>query len=314
MVSVQGNQSEYEISMWGPTSSGKTSLMNSLMRSLYGLSQRDTLFDYLIYDADAEELRVNYSHLFTPPFTKDQSGTISPESFRWVFQRRFKATTNNTHPINVHTHLIQIHDMAGANAMALNDAITKTIFSNSKFVLIMLDHTLLTESDSSQGIQTPWSTTSLTKQEYVASVEKFIRFLAETKPQDIRWLAVCFVKVDLLSINRDPWQLIKAHFGSNMTDLLTDCQSRLGWKVESFSVSSVGFVHKDGKRKSNFDIGKLEILDVENWAPHNVESPFFWMFNEIEKLRFNQHDTWLSQWLFSDNRSKEWIPYVYNRS
>ncbi|NOT03000.1 MAG: hypothetical protein HOP27_00210 [Anaerolineales bacterium] len=313
MAETQEDQSEYEISMWGPTSSGKTSLMNSLMRSLYDRSQHDKFFDYLIYDADAEELQIDYSHLFTPPFDKDQSGTVSPETFRWVFQRRFKPTSKFVQPVSVHTHLIQIHDMAGVKAVALDDSLTKTIFSNSKFVLLMLDHTLLTEASAGQNIQTPWSTTGVTKQEYVASVEKFIRFLAESKPRETRWLAVCFVKVDLLSINRDPWQLINAHFGSNMTDLLTDCRNRLGWNVESFSVSSVGFVHKNGKRKSNFDLGKLEILDSENWAPYNVESPFFWMFNEIEKLRLKQHDSFISQWLFSD-RNKEWVPYVYNRA
>src|SRR5687767_15487872 len=227
MSDNQEVRSEYEISLWGPTSSGKTSLMNSLMKSLYDRSQRDDIFDYLIYDADSEELRINYAHLFTPPFSNDESGTDAPETIRWVFQRRFKRQVRRTRPVSTHTHLIQIHDMAGVRTLALDDALTKATFSNAKFILLMLDHTLLTEDSHNQEIQTPWRTSALTKQQYTASVERLITFLAESKPREPRWIAACFAKVDLLSINRDPWQLIKAQFGSNMFDLLNDCQTRL---------------------------------------------------------------------------------------
>ncbi|MFT3892773.1 MAG: ATP-binding protein [Anaerolineales bacterium] len=279
------NSSEYEISLWGPSSSGKTTLMNSLMRALYQRSQRDPVFDYLLLDADEENLQ-DYSRLFSSPL---EEGTTTPRTTRWVFQRRLKS--NNVVPskvVNIHSHLIQVHDMNGVNTINLDDPLTRSIFENSKFILLMLDHTLLMEGETSA--LTPWGTPGSSRQEYLEKIEKLIRFLETSQTKYGRKLAVCFTKIDLLSLYREPWDLIKANFGVDMANLLQSCSNKPGWSVESFAVSALGFVNKNGKRIANFNKSDHSLIDVDGWVPHNVESPFFWMFNEIEQNRLKQYD------------------------
>jgi GTPase SAR1 family protein len=302
------NRSEYEISLWGPSSSGKTTLMNSLMRALYQRTQKDPAFEYLLLDADEDDLQ-DYSRLFSSPM---EEGTKSPRTTRWVFQRRLKSNKSLPKVVNVHSHLIQIHDMNGINTVNLDDSITRSIFENSRFLLLMLDHTLLHEGDA--GGVTPWGTPSASRIQYLEQVEKLIRFLEKSQPNQSRSLAVCFTKVDLMSLYREPWDLISASFGADMVNFLRGCQSKQGWKVESFAVSAVGFLHQNGKRSPNFDRATSALLDVENWLPYNVESPFFWMFNEIEKSRLKQHDSFLTQFFFNQDRTKDWVEYQYQRA
>ena len=292
--------SEYQISLWGPSSSGKTSLMNALTRALYERSKRDEYFDYLLYDANTEELFHDYMRLFQDSFRDEP--TKEPVTQCWVFQRRVKEINKTLKPFSVHTHLIQIHDMRGIDTVELQDGVTRSIFANSKFVLILLDPTLM-QTDN------VWGAPSISKEKYMEDVDRLLRFLATSRPGEKRWLAACVAKVDLLGYKREPDWIIRNYFGGALLDLIRGCVNG-GWEVETFAVSSVGYIHNNGRNESNFNKDTFTLIEPDNWKPENVESPFFWVFNAIEQLRLSQHDSWLSRFLFA-NRQR--VPYVYNR-
>ena len=71
-----------EIAFWGPSSSGKTWLMQSLARSLHKINQDDAEFEYVLAQPEALAAPVNAFQAPQNQATSDAYDKV------WLFQRK----------------------------------------------------------------------------------------------------------------------------------------------------------------------------------------------------------------------------------
>ncbi|MFT3892775.1 MAG: hypothetical protein QM730_14180 [Anaerolineales bacterium] len=147
------------------------------------------------------------------------------------------------------------------------------------------------------GVSSPVAVdTEYDRHEYAQIIYNLVNLLLSQAGQ--RRIAVCLSKADLLNLILPEQELIKACFGPDMLRLFNN--PRL--QVKFFRVSSVGFVKKTGGRKSPNITSEGNIENPGSWEPFNVVSPFFWLFESIERQRLKTGD------LFGE-REKKYIPY-----
>src|SRR5712692_8354657 len=106
-----------EIAFWGPSSSGKTWLMQSLARSLHKLNQDDTEFEYVL--AQPEALAP------TPALAQRSGANVSAQVPQnqatsdaydkvWLFQRTVRPEHDTpSHRLSAHSHGIVVRDAPG---------------------------------------------------------------------------------------------------------------------------------------------------------------------------------------------------------
>jgi len=58
--------------------------------------------------------------------------------------------------------------------------------------------------------------------------------------------------------------------------------------MEMFTLSSMGYLDGPG-RHANYEPGSGYLAKKEHWSPYNVEFPFFWLFESIEKRRIKEN-------------------------
>jgi hypothetical protein len=126
------------------------------------------------------------------------------------------------------------------------------------------------------------------------------------------YIAVCVTKIDSLGVYRDPESLIEAYFGAEMFRLLESYRNaRQHITMEYFSVSAMGYLDPN-RQVPNFDPMKGELQDANRWEPYRVESPFFWLFNEMEKERLRNTSGFLGLF-FRGDRLAGHLPYPVRR-
>jgi hypothetical protein len=311
----------YNIALWGPTRSGKTWLMKSFGKTLTRYTNKDPEFAYHIIDPEGHSLQ-----LFKAP---ENEATINVDDIAWLFFRKPKINTG-AHSISAHTHTIWLHDAPGSKLEELKDPVIVSGLRNADGVLILLDPNLLSSTRLSgqvqtqqddliaqlaqggQGASTPSMDSGLyTQNEYTQITTKALELLSHS-PREGRGVAICVTKMDLLGVQgRDPWQLIEAYFGQDMLMQLRSFQAHL--LMETFAVSAAGFLESSG-RQPNYDWENQALLAPDQWNPHNVEAPFFWMFEKIERQRLAKNSNGIVRSLFGKSRQKDYIPYVIRRS
>ena len=105
------------------------------------------------------------------------------------------------------------------------------------------------------------------------------------------YIAVCVTKTDSLGVYREPEPLIEAYFGAEMFRLLESYKNAQQYiTMEYFSVSAMGYLDMN-RQVPNFNPLTDNLQDLNRWEPYRVESPFFWLFNAMEKERllFERH-------------------------
>lgn len=311
-----------EIALWGPTGSGKTWLVQSFARRLQELTARDKDFTYALVNEAGQPI-----YATNPP---PVGGTRRIEDHIWFFYRRPKGVTK-AQILSAHAHSINVHDDRGLSTVELVERATVMSITQSPYVLLMLDPTLLPQiriqltgspPDSTptpdqqllntESINAPSSDAGSqaqiqTQGDYAEKVALLLQTLVE-EPKEERCVAVCLTKLDLLGVKkRSPWQLIEAYFGSSMHQILESYKREI--EMEAFSISAAGFA--DGKPNWNRQTNEVDFPD--KWKPYNVEAPFFWLFDKIERRRLNSSGKMLNRALFRDDRLKHYIPYPINR-
>lgn len=114
--------------------------------------------------------------------------------------------------------------------------------------------------------------------------------LLKKNPDLSRSIAICITKLDQNGLDRElfdkPKETIKARFGvanDKLIHLLTTEFPYVGHKVQLFGVSSCGYFCPEGKYISNISADGYSPADESKWFPINVEGPFFWIFEQIER-------------------------------
>jgi hypothetical protein len=290
MASSPNSTNGTNIALWGPTGSGKTWLIHALAKELSWYSDKDLEFSYSLIDDSGIALWP------TPPNSVDQGATQFPEDRLWTFERKGKKDTP-THKISSHSHSIIVHDDRGQNlvdaALGGVQSLAITTLQNSPNLILLLDPSTV----KGIGVSSPTQvSTEYERHEYTQIIYNLINLLLAQEGQ--RRIAVCLSKADLLNLILPEQELIKACFGPDLLRLFNN--QRL--QVKFFRVSSVGFLKKSTGKKVPNITNEGNIGNPDQWEPFNVVSPFFWLFESIERQRLKQGD------VFGD-REKKYIPY-----
>lgn len=313
-----------EIAFWGPSSSGKTWLMQSLARALLHISQEDPDFEYAL--AQPEALApVN-------AFQAPQNQPTSDASDRvWLFQRKVRPERDTpAHRLSAHSHSIVVRDAPGELLMQGVDNVVMLPLRDAQCVIAVLDHTLLASTAGAfqaqpqgaplgQGLAGLFGagaaaaaahgfggTFQYSQAQYTQMISNLLQLLS-SKPRPDRHVAICVTKVDQLKVmGRDPWQVVELYFGSEMVQRLRSHASYM--RIEAFCVSAAGYLDTF-REQPNYDPATHGLLAPDRWQPYAVEAPFFWLFAHLERRRLANGGGSLPRWYFKGDRLKHYIGY-----
>ena len=314
-----------EIAFWGPSSSGKTWLMQSLARALHKINQDDHEFEYVL--AQPEALAPISAQVPQNQATSDAYDKV------WLFQRKVRPEFDNAaHRLSAHCHSIVVRDAPGELLMQGVNNVVMVPLRDAQCIIAVLDPSLIetaapvaaaqAERSTNQGLAALFGSSSAsssaapapgfgtsfqyTQAQYTQMVSNLLQLLSSA-PKPDRHVAVCVTKVDQLGVQgRSPWQVIEVYFGAEMAKLLKGYAGKMA--IEAFGVSAAGYL--DAYRNHpNYDPGTRSLLSPDKWQPFAVETPFFWLFTHLERQRLASGGGRVPRWYFSRDRLARYIGY-----
>ena len=315
-----------EIAFWGPSSSGKTWLMQSLARALHKINQEDREFEYVLAQPEA----LTAIDAIQAPHNQ---ATADAYDQVWLFQRKVRPEHDTpAHRLSAHSHAIVIRDAPGELLMQGVNNVVMVPLRDAQCVIAVLDPSLVDTAAAAPAAQpeTPTPSQGLaalfgagaapaaapaaglggsfqyTQAQYTQMVSNLLQLLASnTRPE--RHVAVCVTKVDQLGVQgRSPWQVIEVYFGAEMVKVLKSHTGQM--HIETFSVSAAGYLDSN-RQQPNFDPGTRSLLSPDRWQPFAVETPFFWLFGRLERQRLAQGGGRVPRWYFAQDRLQRYVDY-----
>ena len=318
-----------EIAFWGPSSSGKTWLMQSLARSLHKINEDDPEFEYVL--AQPEALAPISAQAPQNQATSDAYDKV------WLFQRKVRPEHDSpAHRLSAQCHSIVVRDAPGELLMQGVNNVVMVPLRDAQCIIAVLDPSLIdstttaaapavqSERTAVQGLAAlfgssaaaPASATApapafgasfqYTQAQYTQMVSNLLQLLSSA-PRPDRHVAVCVTKVDQLGVQgRSPWQVIEVYFGAEMAKVLKSYAGKM--EIEAFCVSSAGFLDAF-RQQPNYDPGTGSLLSAERWQPFAVETPFFWLFTFLERQRLARGGGRVPRWYFRSDRLARYIGY-----
>ena len=316
-----------EIAFWGPSSSGKTWLMQSLARALHKINQDDSEFEYVL--AQPEALTAISAQAPQNQATSDAYDKV------WLFQRKVRPEHDTpSHRLSAHSHSIVVRDAPGELLMQGVNNVVMVPLRDAQCIIAVLDPSLIDsatpnpaaataarpERTTNQGLAALFGSSSAaaapvpglgasfqyTQAQYTQMVSNLLQLLSSA-PRPDRHVAVCITKVDQLGVQgRSPWQVIEVFFGAEMAKLLKSYAGKM--EIEAFGVSAAGYLDAY-RQQPNFDPGTRSLLSPDKWQPFAVETPFFWLFTFLERQRLGQGGGRIPRWYFSRDRLARYIGY-----
>jgi hypothetical protein len=301
--------------------------MQSLARSLQKINQDDAEFEYVL--AQPESLERNNG--FKAPQNQATSDAYDQV---WLFQRKVRPEHDTpAHRLSAHSHSIVIRDAPGELLMQGNNNVVMVPLRDAQCVIAVLDPSLIDitaaaapaaqpeRAAASQGLAalfggnaapnsapTPGIGTAFqyTQAQYIQMLSNLLKLLSGAARPD-RHLAVCVTKMDQLGVQgRSSWQVVEVYFGSEMAQLIKSYAGKM--HIEAFGVSAAGFLD-DNRQQPNYDPGTRSLLSSERWQPFAVETPFFWLFSNVERQRLAQGGGPIPRWYFTQDRLERYIGY-----
>ncbi len=284
-----------KFALWGPTGSGKDWVIRSFARSLEQYnnekSQRyDKDFEHIVYNSDG----VTPEKIHAPEVNLNATRTGQAEDTVWIYERRGRQKTP-VHIVSAHTHEILITNSAGVHSQDLDNYAVNFTFENANCLLVLLDPTLV-----KNGI--------VSMEGYQTMVNNLLSQLGKPSNGDKRFIAACVTKNDQLKTKRPAArEEMILNFGAGMDEVFRVHTKSSGVELEVFSISSYGFL-KDGKTP-NYNDELSNLKDKDSWTPINVEQPFFWLFEKVERNRVGRFSKELGKFLYADQRQSNYRGY-----
>ncbi|MGH2522777.1 MAG: hypothetical protein ACRDH2_09780, partial [Anaerolineales bacterium] len=126
-----------EIAFWGPSSSGKTWLMQSLARSLHRINQDDPEFEYALAQLDAPAP----ANAVQAP---QNQATAEAYDKVWLFQRKVRPEYDTpAHRLSAHSHSIVIRDAPGELLLQGVNNTVMVPLRDAQCVIAVLDPSLV---------------------------------------------------------------------------------------------------------------------------------------------------------------------------
>jgi len=318
-----------EIAFWGPSSSGKTWLMQSLARSLHKINEEDPEFEYVL--AQPEALAPISAQAPQNQATSDAYDKV------WLFQRKVRPEYDTpAHRLSAQCHSIVVRDAPGELLMQGVNNVVMVPLRDAQCIIAVLDPSLIdlttpvataaaqVEHTPAQGLAALFGSSAAapaggaapspafgaafqyTQAQYTQMITNLLQLLSSA-PRPDRHVAVCVTKVDQLGVQgRSPWQVIEVYFGAEMAKVLKSYANKM--EIEAFCVSSAGFLDTF-RQQPNYDPGTGSLLSPERWQPFAVETPFFWLFTFLERQRLAQGGGRVPRWYFRSDRLARYIGY-----
>lgn len=314
-----------EIAFWGPSSSGKTWLMQSLARSLHKINQDDAEFEYVLAQPEA----LAPANVVQAPQNQATSDAYDKV---WLFQRKVRPEHDDpAHRMSAHSHSIVVRDAPGELLMQGVNNVVMVPLRDAQCVIAVLDPSLIDTAEAApaaqperaatQGLASLFGSSSsgpsaptpsygvsfqYTQAQYTQMMSNLLLLLSSA-PQPNRHVAVCITKVDQLGVQgRSPWQVVEVFFGAEMAKLLRSYETKMA--IETFTVSAAGYLDAY-RQQPNFDPGTRSLLSPERWTPFAVETPFFWLFSHLERQRLAEGGGGVPRWYFKKERLARYIGY-----
>ncbi len=301
-----------DIALWGPTGSGKTSMLYAFGARMVEYENdpelmQNNYFSYQIYESGTRLLD------FKSP--RHVEATSEPSIINWDFVRRARQNEPKFR-ISSHYHRITMVDdrgLATVNMLSDPEAYRPTLenIAQASSVVILLDYTLLSDTQNNQAAaersseqqndasnqnSSPSPKRTFSKKEYYLMIQQLAGIFKQyVKPRKI---AVCFTKVDNLGAGFDqmePERLIRSYFNTqtrNMLGLLNSLGDQSRTEIRYYCVST-----------------RIR-GDEDNWAPLNIEYPYFWILGSLEEEKITAAaNKSLFGRLFLNQRLNYYIPY-----
>src|SRR6185436_116212 len=137
-----------EIAFWGPSSSGKTWLMQSLARSLHKINQDDAEFEYVLAQPEALGAPAN---AFQAP---QNQATADAYDKVWLFQRKVRLEHDTpAHRMSAHSHSIVVRDAPGELLMQGVNNVVMVPLRDAQCVIAVLDPSLIDTTETAPATQ-----------------------------------------------------------------------------------------------------------------------------------------------------------------
>jgi hypothetical protein len=250
------------ITLWGPSSSGKTALLSYLY-----LSSKKVETDWQIFPTPSslsEIIRQSRQILRQNEFPLGTAVGVN-QDISYDFRN----------PRTGQTAQMETRDRAGVLSETMDKELLDSLVSADGIVLFL---------DYARGYRETEVIEALTQMNVAFSAEKKIRF-----QQDPRPLAVCLSKVDkLLKLPEDlkrlqtdvagQEQFVRDHLSSDLLAWIDQFHST----VRFFPVSSVGLRLSFGcLQKSVFFDERMALRVTPRGTPINIVEPFIWIFETL---------------------------------
>jgi len=282
-----------KFALWGPRGSGKDWVLQSFARSLEqynteGKERYDKNFEHIVTHINDVPVKIQ------APDHIDATVDDNPDDTVYLYERHGRSKSP------VHTVSAQVHEILITNAPGESlikgsvDSINYAV-QRAACLLILLDHTII-----SKGLNT--------MAEYQSWVNNLFENLAKPSNGEKRFVAACVTKIDMLKAKRDdPYEYMTMYFGPGMEEVFRTHTKSKDVEFKPFSISSFGFL-RDNKTP-NYNYETEHLADPNFWNPINVEQPFFWLFEKVERNRLEKFSNGLSKFLYLDERRKNYRGY-----
>jgi GTPase SAR1 family protein len=278
------------IVFWGPQSSGKTWLLNAFLKKIEILNRKiKPLGHSLVMQRQVEGKWVDIGHI--------ESVNEGPTpGMKEIYYRLLRGRTENgvLPQVNNQCHEILVVDNAGGlfekgnrgkvdqNTVAM--AMEKV--KNARYLILALNSGM--KENTVDGA-------------IVENLNELSEYINDSSKG--KFIAACLTKVDTLAeelvvelYNRDKSELrslLIRSFGEKYVDRIYDALQALRCdeknQVELFATSAIGYYYLNGRKTPNItqNANGAEVADPAHWYPEEVEHPFFWLIDIIERKRLS---------------------------
>jgi GTPase SAR1 family protein len=282
-----------KIVFWGPATSGKTWLFRAFLKKVQLLND---ILKSQGYSLDVKEINGNrWESIPNIDGLLTEATSDSMQSYYQIIRKTEKTSVSGIKTrVNTHSHEIWVFDNPGGWFQKQTQAEMKEdqkkqvagvaeAIRNAHYLVLALDSGKTTTGESN----------------FAEDLKQLTSLVANTEGKKI---AACITKTDALGqqlviplYNRDESQLkglLTRSFGqeyARQIDASLDILRR-SHDVKLFATSAVGYHEKDGKKIVNLNETKTAIGNTAAWNPEEVEKPFFWLFDAIERQRIEYLD------------------------
>lgn len=280
------------VALWGPIGSGKTWLLEAFARKLFLLGRQ---FE------QSGNFRLQLLDLQTSKPVRQErgptrTGTADTNLHSYLFVRKGLGK-GLVAQVNSHAHIMNIFDNRGRDLVRVIDPYLGT---ESEIKKGSATRQLLQEIENLILVVDP----GITYFEDNPSISGYAQYLEELRyfiRKRYRRIAVCLTKMDMYGAGLEHSALlaplVSRKFSPQEADRILFTLRGLvddGHDVAFSAVSAAGYLELDSRRAPNIEPIANMLVDVSRWEPVNVETPFFWLLERIERRKLERPSPGLS--------------------